>query len=283
MQSSLSLFVFEIHRSSTDDVYQLASSNIEPTNGITSFPVLAHPKRDLLFPVVGNKGSPTYDEDCRRRTTPADPRVASCIRFDHRQAIHLLSTSLKHVSQGQHEAFKGKNTPRADPLRVGFPRGETHRLDGRRPGRPSKRPTGEASEPGSLKAPFQPPTQSKQTHPFFLSEQVTASPWVKPISWQRPRQRDIDPQARPGQSSRQSDSQCFPGSNPFRGKGPVKETSILKPVQVSTRITKLQRERGSTRVGEHKTRASLSMPFPLRLQHSSSLIEEKRGYFLNPT
>ena len=45
-------------------------------------------------------------------------------------------------------------------------------------------------------------TQARSFTPLFLSERVTTSPWIltEPISWQRlPRQRVIDPQARPGQ------------------------------------------------------------------------------------
>src|ERR1700761_6997846 len=53
------------------------------------------------FPRHGKtKGSPTYDEDYRRPTTDvAEPRVASCIRFDHRRAIHLL----QHRSSTSHK------------------------------------------------------------------------------------------------------------------------------------------------------------------------------------
>jgi hypothetical protein len=84
------LCVLKIHCSSTDDMgprarslTTWASSNVEPANGIASFPILAHPKRAPLFPVVGNKGSPTYGGDYRRPMTPerranvdvADPQV----------------------------------------------------------------------------------------------------------------------------------------------------------------------------------------------------------------
>ena len=167
---------------------------------------------------MGNKGSPTYDEDCGRPTTPADPRVASCIRFDLRQAIHLLQhrSSMSHKDsmrlQRRKKTRQGPvpfelashvvrliNSTRDDPV--------VHRR-----GLLERRANQVCS-----KAPFQPPTQ---THPIFPSERVTASPWVKPISWQRPRQRDIDPQARSGLKFCWSDSQRFPGSNPFRGKRP---------------------------------------------------------------
>ena len=129
----------------------------------------------------------------RPTTDVAEPRVASCIRFDHRQATHLLL----HRSSASHKdgmRLQRQITPGTDPLRAGFPRGRTHPLDWRRPSHPSKRPTREASEPGrSLKAPFQPLTF------LFPSERVTTSPWVR---------------------------------THFVAKGPVKELLTLKPVRV---------------------------------------------------
>src|SRR6202789_2379246 len=89
----------------------------------------------------------------------ADPQVASCIRFDHRQAIHLLQhcSSMSHKDslrlQRQKETEK-KKTPRTNPLRLGFPLSTTLQLDQRQPSHPSKRPTREASKPGRSKPLF---------------------------------------------------------------------------------------------------------------------------------
>jgi len=83
----------------------------------------------------------------------ADPQVASCIRFDHRQAIHLLQHRLS-LSHKDSIRLQRQNAPRVGPLRVGFPRSEAHRLDTRQPGRPTKRPTGGASKTESAQSPF---------------------------------------------------------------------------------------------------------------------------------
>jgi len=90
-------FCVEIHRSSIGDTFpQGVLGLIEPANGITSFPILARPKWDPPFP-NGNKGHPPSMRTTNVRwhlkgacTDMADPQVASCIRCDHRQAIHLL-------------------------------------------------------------------------------------------------------------------------------------------------------------------------------------------------
>src|SRR6266849_562394 len=118
------------------------------------FPFSHVPSEISFLPARETQGSPTDDEDYRRLTTDvAEPRVASCIRFDHRQATHLL----QHRSSMSHKdsiRLYRQDTPRTDPLRAGFPRGGTHPLDSRRPSHPSKRPTREASKPGRSKPPF---------------------------------------------------------------------------------------------------------------------------------
>jgi hypothetical protein len=102
--------------------------------------------------------------DVRRRLRIPKWLAASGLTIGKQStSFNIAQARLTRTARG----FKGKDTPRAGPLQVGFPHGETHQPDMRQPSRPSKRPTGEASEPGSLKAPFQPPTQSKQTHPHF--------------------------------------------------------------------------------------------------------------------
>jgi hypothetical protein len=183
MRSSLSLFcVLKIHCSSTDDMGAKSKittwphRTLNPQMASPRFPFSHIPSELPFFPVVRKEGSPTYGGDYRRPTTPKGratwtwriPKWLSCIGFDHRQAIHLLQhrSSMSHKDSSRLQ--RQKSSPRASPLRVGFPHGRTHQLDGRRPSRPSKRPTREASEPGSLKAPFQPPTQ-KQTPLFHIS------------------------------------------------------------------------------------------------------------------
>ena len=71
----------------------------------------------------------------------------------------------------------------------------------RQPSRPPKRPTWEASRQGRSKPPFNLWHKSNPPHFFFphQSEQ-RHPPGLQPISWQRPRQRDIDPQTHHGQS-----------------------------------------------------------------------------------
>jgi hypothetical protein len=79
-----------------------STGHLEPTNGITLYPILAHLKWDPLVPWKGQR-SPTFDGDYQQSMTPkrhtdrADPQMATCIWSDHRQAIHLLSTLLKHI------------------------------------------------------------------------------------------------------------------------------------------------------------------------------------------
>ena len=45
-------------------------------------------------------GLPTINDTWKAHIDVVDPQVATCIRSDHRQAIHLLSTSLKPITQG---------------------------------------------------------------------------------------------------------------------------------------------------------------------------------------
>ena len=165
--------------------------------------------------------------------------MASCIRSDHRQAIHLLSTLLKHVSQGQHEAFQGQKHTQG-PVPFELASHMVRVIDSTRDdpvvhrgGLLERRADQVRSKPL-----FNLQHKANKPTPFSRQSKLTTPPWVEPISRQRPRQRDIDPQARPSQSSLQSDSRCLPGSNPFRGKGPVKETSILKPIQGFNRDNK---------------------------------------------
>jgi hypothetical protein len=138
---------------------------------------------------VGNKRSPTYDGDYQRPVRPerhthvdmADPRVASCIRFDHRQAVHLLQHCSSMSHKGSLRLSKAKSiSPWASPLRVGFPHSGTHRLNRRQPSHPSKRPTREASEPGHS-SPLS-TSNTIETHTSLTSERLTMSPWVEPIS-----------------------------------------------------------------------------------------------------
>jgi|SRR5882757_2247485 hypothetical protein len=121
MRSSSSLSVFKIHRSSNgrDQAWPRRTSN--PQMASPHFPFSHVPSEISFSPSWETKGSPTYDEDYRRPTTDvAEPRVASCIRFDHRRAIHLL----QHRSSTSHKdgiRLQRQNTPRTGPHRVGFP------------------------------------------------------------------------------------------------------------------------------------------------------------------
>jgi hypothetical protein len=107
------------------------------------------------------KRSPTYDEDYRRPMMPkrhahvdmVEPQEASCIRFDHRQAIHLLQHCLS-LSHKDSIRLQRQGAPQVSPLRVGFPRSEAHQLDTRQPGHPTKRPAGETIKTESAQSPF---------------------------------------------------------------------------------------------------------------------------------
>src|SRR3981189_346840 len=87
---------------------------------------------------------------------------------------------------------KKKLSPRTSPLRVGFPHGRTLQLDQKQPSHPSKRPTGEASKPGPLKAPFQPLTQNKPTPYFSNRSEEQCLPGLNPFRRKCKRRRDID-------------------------------------------------------------------------------------------
>jgi len=80
-------------------------------------------------------GLPTTGDVWKTHTDVADPLVASCIRHDHRQAIHLLQTLLKHITQGRLKASK-HNHQGQFPFESGLPRSRTHWLDGRQPSQP---------------------------------------------------------------------------------------------------------------------------------------------------
>ena len=80
----------------------------------------------------------------------ADPRVAKAASG---LTIGKQSTSLRHRSSTSHKdglrlqrQREQGPSPRPDPIELGFPHGRTLQLDARRPGRPSMRPTEEASE-----------------------------------------------------------------------------------------------------------------------------------------
>jgi hypothetical protein len=130
----ITFHVFKIHCSSTDDVRPRVllpdlrrTSN--PQMASPHFPFSHIPSEISFFPVGGNKRSPTYDGDYRRPTSPkrrthidvADPRVASCIRFVHRQAIHLLQHRSSTSQKDGTRLHKGKHTPGASSPRVRLP------------------------------------------------------------------------------------------------------------------------------------------------------------------
>ncbi len=167
------------------------------------FPFSHVPGEISFFPVAENKGHPptmgTTDVRQHLKGTyvdVADPRVASCIRFDHRQAIHLLQHRLS-LSQ--------KDSIRLQRQKHALGQSPSSRLptwqDSSTRHKTTQSSIREAYLRGkqieSLKTPFQPLTQNKPTNP---AERATMSPWVEPISWHRPRQRDIDTQAHPGHS-----------------------------------------------------------------------------------
>jgi len=90
----------------------------------------------------------------------ADPPVVSCIRFDHRQAIHLLQhrsiTSHKDGSRLQRWAKPTSfHNHQARPLWISLPT-KRDSLTQHKTGQPTirKRPTGEASNTKSLQPPF---------------------------------------------------------------------------------------------------------------------------------
>jgi hypothetical protein len=151
------------------------------------FPFSHVPSEMSFSPVVGAKGHPptVRTTDVRQRTRRIPEWLAASGLTIGKQSTsfqHRLSTSHKdgirlHKAKGERPP-----TPRADLLRAGFPHSGTHRLDVRQPGQPSKKPTREASKPSHSEPPFN-----------LLSVPVETSPWVKPISWQRPRQRDLVP------------------------------------------------------------------------------------------
>ena len=81
--------------------------------------------------------------------------MAGCLRFDHRQAIHLLQhclrLSLKDSVRLQRQ--KKHASGRSISSRL-FRIVKVHRLDTGQPSHPSWRPTREASNATSLKSPF---------------------------------------------------------------------------------------------------------------------------------
>ena len=98
-----------------------------------------------------NQRSPTYCEDYRRPTTDTtDPQMASCLRFDHRQAIHPLQphSSMSHKDSSRLHQAKGEPppTPRSISFEQASHKAGTHPLDMRQPSQPSKKPTREANK-----------------------------------------------------------------------------------------------------------------------------------------
>jgi len=86
---------------------------LEPTNGITSFPILAHLKWDPLVPWKEQR-SPTFNGDYQRPMTPkrhtrrrgGSPSGLKLHQVWPSASNPPPSTSLKHVAQGQLEASK---------------------------------------------------------------------------------------------------------------------------------------------------------------------------------
>ena len=182
-----------IHCSSTDQtwgqMYYLTLLNIEPTNGITSFPILACPKWDLLFPVVGNKKvtPPTMRTTDVRWKTWRIPKWLAASGFDHRQAIHLLQhcSSMSHKDSSRLQRQNKKKVEPSDQSPSSrLPTWQDSSTRSETTQSSIKEAYWRGEQTRSLKAPFQPLTQNKPT-PYF---------------------------------SNRSEEQCLPGLNPFRRK-----------------------------------------------------------------
>src|SRR6266403_541040 len=103
-------------------------------NQVTTFRSAHIPGEIPLSLSMGSKGHPpsmgtTDVRWCLKDLHPdtVDPQVASCIRFDHRQAIHVLQHRSSKVTQGQLKALKAmrgnkaSSHTKAGPIRVGLP------------------------------------------------------------------------------------------------------------------------------------------------------------------
>jgi len=238
----------KIHRSSMDrgqEYYYVTSSNIEPANDITSFPILARPKWDLLFPVTENKGHPPTmrTTDVRRHlkgacVDVADPRVASCIRFDHRQAIHLL----QHRS-----SLSQKDSSRLQQRQK--------RTLGQSPS--SRLPTWQDSSTRHKT------TQSSIKEAYLRGEQTESA--QSPLSTS---------DTKPTDPTKASDNVSL-GWTPFRDVGHVKETSIcFKPIRATLmeqgKNNKASTEKRNYTSRRAQTRAPLSSSFSLSSEWTSS-------------
>jgi len=182
-----------IHCSSTDQtwgqMYYLTLLNIEPTNGITSFPILACPKWDLLFPVVGNKKvtPPTMRTTDVRWKTWRIPKWLAASGFDHRQAIHLLQhcSSMSHKDSSRLQRQNKKKVEPSDQSPSSrLPTWQDSSTRSETTQSSIKEAYWRGEQTRSAQSPFS-TSDTKQTHPlFFQSERGTMSPWVKPISSQ---------------------------------------------------------------------------------------------------
>jgi len=111
-------------------------ASLNPQMASPHFP-FSHVSGEIPWFREWEQGSPTFNEDYQRPVTPkkahtdaADPRVVSCIRSDHRQAIHLLQhrSSMSHkdslrLSKSKARATKAPptNQPRPIPYWVRLP------------------------------------------------------------------------------------------------------------------------------------------------------------------
>ena len=111
----------------------IGTSLLESTTVITSFPILARLSWDPLCPRTRVThllwGLPVTGDAWKAHAITADPRVASCIRFDHRQEIHPPSPSLKcnHLShQRQAKTHVPRNRQGQSHFELGSLHNRTH-------------------------------------------------------------------------------------------------------------------------------------------------------------
>src|SRR6266403_2016028 len=127
MQSSLSLFMSRSIAAQQSlflgQEYYLAVLN--PQMASPHFPFSHIPGEIPLSLSMGTTDVRWCLKDLHPDTV--DPQVASCIRFDHRQAIHVLQHRSSKVTQGQLKALKAmrgnkaSSHTKAGPIRVGLP------------------------------------------------------------------------------------------------------------------------------------------------------------------
>jgi len=190
-----------IHCSSTDQtwgqMYYLTLLNIEPTNGITSFPILACPKWDLLFPVVGNKKvtPPTMRTTDVRWKTWRIPKWLAASGFDHRQAIHLLQhcSSMSHKDSSRLQRQNKKKVEPSDQSPSSrLPTWQDSSTRSETTQSSIKEAYWRGEQTRSLKAPFQPLTQNKPTPYFSNRSEEQCLPGLNPFRRKCKRRRDID-------------------------------------------------------------------------------------------